>query len=92
MYFKSIEHMEGKGGLNSGRNFDGVYGVVNNGPGCVFYSDGTIDVVTTHEAAVTGDIMFLGNLAKWALITRSHFLCLKSNWHSVFSYLRFRKL
>ena len=58
-----LEYMEGEDGLNSGKNFDGVYGVVNNGPGYVFYSDGTIDVVTTHEATVTEDSISFGGLS-----------------------------
>ena len=45
-----------------GKNFDGVYGVVNNGPGNVFYSDGTIDVVITHEATLTEDSISFGGL------------------------------
>ena len=58
-----LEYMEGTDGLNSGKNFDGVYGVVNNGPGYVFYEDGTIEVVTTHEAEVTEDEITFGGLS-----------------------------
>ena len=57
-----LEYMEGTDGLNKGKNFDGVYGVVNGGPGYVFYSDGTIELVTTHEAEVTKDSISFGGL------------------------------
>lgn len=57
-----LEYMEGDDGLNKGKPFHGVYGVVGNGPGYVFYVDGTIDVVTTHEAEVTKDSISFGGL------------------------------
>lgn len=58
-----LEYMEGTDGLMKSKPFDGVYGVVNGGPGYVFYSDGTIDVVTTHEAEVTKDSISFGGLS-----------------------------
>ena len=58
-----LEYMEGTDGLMSSKPFDGVYGVVNGGPGYVFYKDGTIDVVTTHEAEVTKDSISFGGLS-----------------------------
>lgn len=57
-----LEYMEGTDGLMKSKPFDGVYGVVNDGPGYVFYSDGTIEVVTTHEAEVTKDSISFGGL------------------------------
>ena len=58
-----LEYMEGTDGLSDSKPFDGVYGVINNGPGYVFYSDGTIEVVTTHEAEVTEDSISFGGLS-----------------------------
>ena len=58
-----LEYMEGTDGLDGGKNFDGVYGVVNNGPGYVFYEDGSIEVVTTHDATVTEDSISFGGLS-----------------------------
>ncbi|SCW74462.1 hypothetical protein SAMN02910400_02200 [Lachnospiraceae bacterium C10] len=61
-----LEYMEGDDGLNKGKPFHGVYGVVNGGPGYVFYKDGMIDVVTTHEATLTKDSISFGGLEyKW---------------------------
>lgn len=61
-----LEYMEGEDGLGGSKPFHGVYGVVNDGPGYVFYSDGTIDVVTTHEAEVAKDSISFGGLEyKW---------------------------
>lgn len=61
-----LEYMEGEDGLGGSKPFHGVYGVVNDGPGYVFYSDGTIDVVTTHEAGVAKDSISFGGLEyKW---------------------------
>ncbi len=61
-----LEYMEGDDGLNKGKPFHGVYGVVGDGPGYVFYKDGTIDVVTTHEATLTKDSISFGGLEyKW---------------------------
>ena len=57
-----LEYMEGTDGLTGTEPFDGVYGVVNNGPGYVFYSNGTIDVVTTHDAEVTDKKIAFGGL------------------------------
>lgn len=57
-----LEYMEGTDGLSDSKPFDGVYGVVNGGPGYVFYEDGSIDVVTTHEAEVTKDSISFGGL------------------------------
>ena len=57
-----LEYMEGTDGLMNGKPFSGVYGVVNGGPGYVFYSDGTIEVVTTHDATVTKDSISFGGL------------------------------
>lgn len=57
-----LEYMEGDDGLNKGKPFHGVYGVVGDGPGYVFYVDGTIDVVTTHEATLTKDSISFGGL------------------------------
>lgn len=57
-----LEYMEGDDGLGSSKPFHGVYGVVGDGPGYVFYVDGTIDVVTTHEAEVTKDTISFGGL------------------------------
>lgn len=57
-----LEYMEGDDGLNKGKPFHGVYGVVGDGPGYVFYVDGTIDVVTTHEATLTKDTISFGGL------------------------------
>ena len=57
-----LEYMEGTDGLMNGKPFDGVYGVVNDGPGYVFYSDGTIEVVTTHEATLAKDTISFGGL------------------------------
>lgn len=57
-----LEYMEGTDGLMKSKSFDGVYGVVGDGPGYVFYVDGTIDVVTTHEAEVTEDSISFGGL------------------------------
>ena len=57
-----LEYMEGTDGLTGTEPFDGVYGVVNDGPGYVFYSNGTIDVVTTHEAEVTDKKIEFGGL------------------------------
>lgn len=48
-----LEYMEGEDGLSDSKPFSGVYGVVNGGPGYVFYEDGRIEVVTTHDATVT---------------------------------------
>ena len=58
-----LEYMEGTDGLMKSKPFDGVYGVVNNGPGYVFYKDGTIEVVTTHDAAVTEENITFGGLS-----------------------------
>ena len=52
--------IEGTDGLMKSKPVDGVYGVVNNGPGYVFYRDGTIEVVTTHDATVTEDNITFG--------------------------------
>ena len=61
-----LEYMEGTDGLMGTEMFDGVYGVFNGGPGYVFHSDGTIDVITTHEATVTDkDISFGGLSYTW---------------------------
>ena len=61
-----LEYMEGTDGLMGTELFDGVYGVINGGPGYVFHSDGTIDVITTHEATVTDkDISFGGLSYTW---------------------------
>ena len=57
-----LEYMEGTDGLNKGKPFSGVYGVINGGPGYVFYKDGTIEVVTTHDAEVTEDSISFGGL------------------------------
>ena len=57
-----LEYMEGTDGLMKSKPFDGVYGVVNDGPGYVFYSDGTIEVVTTHDATLTKDTISFGGL------------------------------
>ena len=58
-----LEYMEGTDGLMKSKPFDGVYGVVNDGPGYVFYEDGTIEVVTTHDATVTEDHISFGGLS-----------------------------
>ena len=58
-----LEYMEGTDGLSSSKPFDGVYGVVNGGPGYVFYSNGNIDVVSTHEATLTEDSISFGGLS-----------------------------
>lgn len=61
-----LEYMEGTDGLSDSKPFHGVYGVVNGGPGYVFYKDGMIDVVTTHEATLTKDSISFGGLEyKW---------------------------
>ncbi|SDW96306.1 hypothetical protein SAMN05216391_1272 [Lachnospiraceae bacterium KHCPX20] len=61
-----LEYMEGTDGLMSSKPFDGVYGVVNGGPGYVFYEDGRIEVVTTHDATVTDKKISFGGLEyKW---------------------------
>ena len=61
-----LEYMEGTDGLAGTEPFDGVYGVVNGGPGYVFYTNGTIDVVTTHDAKVTDKKIEFGGLTyKW---------------------------
>ena len=61
-----LEYMEGTDGLAGTEPFDGVYGVVNEGPGYVFYSNGTIEVVTTHDAKVTDKKIEFGGLTyKW---------------------------
>ena len=57
-----LEYMEGTDGLMKSKLFDGVYGVVNNGPGYVFHADGIIEVVTTHDAEVTKDTITFGGL------------------------------
>ena len=57
-----LEYMEGTDGLAGTEPFDGVYGVVNSGPGYVFYADGSIEVVTTHDAEVTEDSISFGGL------------------------------
>ena len=57
-----LEYMEGTDGLMDGKPFSGVYGVVNGGPGYVFHSDGTIEVVTTHDATLTKDSISFGGL------------------------------
>ena len=57
-----LEYMEGEDGLSDSKPFSGVYGVVNGGPGYVFYEDGTIEVVTTHDAEVTKDSIAFGGL------------------------------
>lgn len=58
-----LEYMEGEDGLMDGKPFDGVYGVVNGGPGYVFYEDGRIEVVTTHDATLTKDSISFGGLS-----------------------------
>ena len=45
------------------KQFAGVYGVINGGPGYVFHKDGTIEVVTTHDAEVTKDKISFGGLS-----------------------------
>lgn len=61
-----LEYMEGDDGLGGTKPFHGVYGVVGDGPGYVFYVDGTIDVVTTHEATLTKNTISFGGLEyKW---------------------------
>ena len=63
-----LEYMEGTDGLMDKVLFDGVYGVINGGPGYVFHSDGSINVVTTHDAEVTEDsISFEGLSYKWRM-------------------------
>ena len=58
-----LEYMEGTDGLMSSKPFSGVYGVINGGPGYVFYEDGSIDVVTTHDATVTDQEISFGGLS-----------------------------
>lgn len=58
-----LEYMEGSDGLDGGKPFNGVYGVVGNGPGYVFHSDGMIEVVTTHDAEVTDHEIRFGGLS-----------------------------
>ena len=58
-----LEYMEGEDGLSDKKNFDGVYGVVNGGPGYVFYEDGRIEVVTTHDATLIKDSISFGGLS-----------------------------
>lgn len=57
-----LEYMEGTDGLMKAKPFSGIYGVVNNGPGYVFYKDGTIEVITTHDATVTNQEISFGGL------------------------------
>ena len=58
-----LEYMEGEDGLSDSKPFSGVYGVVNGDPGYVFYEDGRIEVVTTHDATLTKDSISFGGLS-----------------------------